>query len=1059
MLLPSMAMGQFFESGGGTGSADSIGVDADDDGTFESYLYPAFLQKGANVTFTVAGDTLTIAGPAGSGTIDTIYLKLGTVWSADGWLASGDTLFVDTTTVVDSAQIAEDAVRSWHISNQTIMPIDISTTVTALDEHDFLVFDSVNANFTFQDFDELNIMRNNGDTVTGTYDFSDGDVVDIDSLEAKGINVGLEYIEDFTGNGLEIAVKKLQVDSGFVTTVNDDSGFARKTDVYGFKNGETAIAFDLIRADDGDSLYFLPLISMFMGRYADTTAAGPESLYVNYSDTTGYALDAITTLGDTGTFNGTEGFGLSGGKTGTVLKVKGLIEGTNITITPSGDSALTIAGPAAGGTADSMGVDTDGNGTVDNYLYSTTAGAFHIKKGSNITLTVDTDTVTIAGAAGAGTADSLGVDTDGDGTVDNYLYSTTSMFAMIRESTGIILTVDTDTIYMATTLGTAIDGSELDTGLKDSITAAYDSSQVLDTRLATKDDYTVKSDTAGDGTNVVTHATELVIQEGSNVTLTEENDTLTIASTGGGGTSDSIGIDSTSGGGAGGTDTYIYPSHIHPGDYMEFDVTVDTVVIDIDTTDFISLAEFDDSVKAVIDTLIRADTAGDGSNVANLSNPIVIQEGTNITLTIINGDTLEIAGPAASGTPDTVYIHNDADTDSVTSINNRISLKWGNGIDATILGDTVTAIVDSSEFTMLGANVLNDSTITTNGDSLAVATVPDGVITSGKIGTDQVDYTHIDNSATQASNPDMGASNVFFGANGILFEGTGVDDFEGLLYADPSSDRGWLLPNVTGTIALTSQVILANGSNALTADWGAGAFDITGLAMLEADSIAIGAVKIVDFAGQGLSITANVLAIDSTELLSSNELTTDSTGTGNLVRASNANMTSPTFSTSMQIPALTGPTTDTEGEMAWDADDDAIEVYSGDEAESGLIPFYKKLAVLISQPDSIQTYSDSLPIFHANALMFPAGIEIDLVSITLEADAAYSVVLQEWNNADPPVYQNVITTIATGATDSYAEEAPDTDGNLTVGERIYLVLPATDVPSVFIEVYYHVTQN
>jgi hypothetical protein len=115
MLLPSMAMGQFFESDGGTGSADSIGVDADDDGTFESYLYPAFLQKGANVTFTVAGDTLTIAGPAGSGTIDTIYLKLGTVWSADGWLASGDTLFVDTTTVVDSAQIAEDAVRSWHI--------------------------------------------------------------------------------------------------------------------------------------------------------------------------------------------------------------------------------------------------------------------------------------------------------------------------------------------------------------------------------------------------------------------------------------------------------------------------------------------------------------------------------------------------------------------------------------------------------------------------------------------------------------------------------------------------------------------------------------------------------------------------------------------------------------------------------------------------------------------------------------------------------------------------------------------------------------------------------
>ena len=49
------------------------------------------------------------------------------------------------------------------------------------------------------------------------------------------------------------------------------------------------------------------------------------------------------TLEDTGTFNGTSGFGLAGGKTGTALKVKGLIEGANITITADGDSAYSIA--------------------------------------------------------------------------------------------------------------------------------------------------------------------------------------------------------------------------------------------------------------------------------------------------------------------------------------------------------------------------------------------------------------------------------------------------------------------------------------------------------------------------------------------------------------------------------------------------------------------------------------------------------------------------------------------------------------------------------------------
>lgn len=164
-------------------------------------------------------------------------------------------------------------------------------------------------------------------------------------------------------------------------------------------------------------------------------------------------------------------------------------------------------------------------------------------------------------------------------------------------------------------------------------------------------------------------------------------------------------------------------------------------------------------------------------------------------------------------------------------------------------------------------------------------------------------------------------------------------------------------------------------------------------------------------------------------------------------------------SSSLEIPNGSNPTTNAEGEIAWDSDDDALEVYMGDEGESALIPGYKKFGGTISVPDSIQAQSDSLPLWHANGIMFPFGVEIDLVSITLEADAAYSVVLQEWSSADPPVYQNVITTIATGASDSYAEEAPDTDGNLDINDRVYLVLPTTDVPSVMIEVYYHVTEG
>lgn len=244
-----------------------------------------------------------------------------------------------------------------------------------------------------------------------------------------------------------------------------------------FFNG-TANAQDVIRTfleDLDDSTVVLKF-----GRYRIELREGSDSLWLSpggiYWDPAtpldSLLLDSIhdglgrfggeaNTLSDTGTFNGTEGFGLASTKDGVILHVKGLIEGSNITIAASGDSAYTIAGPAAGGTADSVGIDTDGNGTVDNYLYSTVAGAAHIKKGSNITLTVAGDTVTIAGTAGAGTADSIGVDTDGDGTVDNYMYSTVAGSAHLKEGTGMVLTVAGDTTTFATTLGTSVEFGEI----------------------------------------------------------------------------------------------------------------------------------------------------------------------------------------------------------------------------------------------------------------------------------------------------------------------------------------------------------------------------------------------------------------------------------------------------------------------------------------------------------------------------------------------------------------------------------------------------------------------
>ena len=141
-------------------------------------------------------------------------------------------------------------------------------------------------------------------------------------------------------------------------------------------------------------------------------------------------------------------------KSGVDLEFYTLAEGANITLTTEGDS-IVIAGPASAGTQDSIGVDTDGDGVVDGYMYSSVAGAAHIKKGTNITLTLTGDTVTIAGPAASGTADSMQVDSSGSGDYAT-VYSTSGYAFTLREGSGIDYTVDNDTVYIAATLGTSI---------------------------------------------------------------------------------------------------------------------------------------------------------------------------------------------------------------------------------------------------------------------------------------------------------------------------------------------------------------------------------------------------------------------------------------------------------------------------------------------------------------------------------------------------------------------------------------------------------------------------
>ncbi len=160
--------------------------------------------------------------------------------------------------------------------------------------------------------------------------------------------------------------------------------------------------------------------------------------------------------------------------------------------------------------------------------------------------------------------------------------------------------------------------------------------------------------------------------------------------------------------------------------------------------------------------------------------------------------------------------------------------------------------------------------------------------------------------------------------------------------------------------------------------------------------------------------------------------------------------------TSLEIPAVADPATTLEGHIAWDANDDAIEVYMGDESESALIPAYQKIDALIFAPDGV---ADVITLLKVDALLYPFGIEIDQLSFTLPADAAYDIGFHEWTGADPPVFSAQIDSLVTTSSDAYIEDGTPTDGAIAADATIRANIRSTDVDWVHIQIIFHVNDG
>jgi hypothetical protein len=197
-------------------------------------------------------------------------------------------------------------------------------------------------------------------------------------------------------------------------------------------------------------------------------------------------------------------------------------------------------------------------------------------------------------------------------------------------------------------------------------------------------------------------------------------------------------------------------------------------------------------------------------------------------------------------------------------------------------GTNVTGALAAARFPALTGD------ITTTAGSLTTA------IAAGVVNFSDINYTN-----TLASNPALGANQTFFGSTGILFEGTTADAFEGLLVGSvTASDKTWTLPDVTGTIALTTSAMTGtfDGNN-----FGGGAIGVGDL--LYGSAAGTIAERAIGTAGQvlqvngglptwvatsSLGIASGVTFSNSAQLAA---LLSDETGTGNVVFSASPTLT------------------------------------------------------------------------------------------------------------------------------------------------------------------------
>lgn len=160
--------------------------------------------------------------------------------------------------------------------------------------------------------------------------------------------------------------------------------------------------------------------------------------------------------------------------------------------------------------------------------------------------------------------------------------------------------------------------------------------------------------------------------------------------------------------------------------------------------------------------------------------------------------------------------------------------------------------------------------------------------------------------------------------------------------------------------------------------------------------------------------------------------------------------------TSVEVPNGANPTTDAEGEVAYDTDDDALEVYDG--SASRLIPTKMTAQMTVFDPDTIQTTSDALPMLAVEADWAPHGITIVDCGIKTDSSSTYSLNFEEWTSPSDGS-PSTIETVATSTSYEASDDGTLSDASIAAGSIIYIDLPATDVNTLQVWFTYYINDG